>query len=259
MQDGMFLRKWSGSGLQAELISAPRGVTLVDHTHDAPHAIVLLCGHFSDDGRPYEAGEARISPGGDRHFVRFDTAATCLLITAMDDAVLPALADRWSGRLRFLPDGFVATGLNADCSRLSAELVTAIARERDDLMLRQVPSWLRELRRRMTVGREIAGPAARTARCAGVSREHLTRSCRRHFGTSFSTFRMHQRVAEAVRLLRHTSAHLAEIAFVCGFSDQSHMTRAFVRCLGRTPGVLRLSSMSQMFKPAPTPASTLSS
>lgn len=38
------------------------------------------------------------------------------------------------------------------------------------------------------------------------------------------------------RQLIHQGHTLAEAATVCGFADQSHMTRRFRHCLGYTPG-----------------------
>jgi PAS domain S-box-containing protein len=49
------------------------------------------------------------------------------------------------------------------------------------------------------------------------------------------------RAHEACRKLLHGRNSLAEIAFDCGFSDQSHFTREFQRVMGASPGVYRKS------------------
>jgi AraC-like DNA-binding protein len=46
-------------------------------------------------------------------------------------------------------------------------------------------------------------------------------------------------VEEARRLLLETSTRGATIAMQCGFSDQSHLNRSFVRQFGVTPAVYR--------------------
>jgi AraC family transcriptional regulator len=42
-------------------------------------------------------------------------------------------------------------------------------------------------------------------------------------------------------LLTHTQLPIAEIAYVCGFSSQSHMTAHFAKMLGISPGKYRHS------------------
>ena len=51
---------------------------------------------------------------------------------------------------------------------------------------------------------------------------------------------MQRRVDRAKDLMRATGTpDLAEIAFVCGFSDQSHFTRMFSQATGMTPSEWR--------------------
>jgi AraC-like DNA-binding protein len=48
-----------------------------------------------------------------------------------------------------------------------------------------------------------------------------------------------QRMAKAAELLSRTNFSMADIALSVGFADQSHLTRSFVRCLGKTPSAYR--------------------
>jgi transcriptional regulator GlxA family with amidase domain len=47
---------------------------------------------------------------------------------------------------------------------------------------------------------------------------------------------VNRRIAKAADLLRHSMASVAQIAQICGFSDQSHLTRVFASAKGATPG-----------------------
>jgi transcriptional regulator GlxA family with amidase domain len=47
------------------------------------------------------------------------------------------------------------------------------------------------------------------------------------------------RVEAAREHLVGSSTPLAEVAYLCGFSDQSHFTRTFVRHVGLSPGAWR--------------------
>ncbi|CAG9258413.1 AraC family transcriptional regulator [Paraburkholderia caribensis] len=69
---------------------------------------------------------------------------------------------------------------------------------------------------------------------AGMSRFQLLRSFAHEVGLPPHAYRMQRRVALARHLIASGSA-LADAAVSAGFSDQSHMTRAFVRLLGVTP------------------------
>jgi AraC family transcriptional regulator len=50
------------------------------------------------------------------------------------------------------------------------------------------------------------------------------------------------RVERACNMLRHSNASIAEIAIVCGFSSQQHLTATLSRRVGRTPRRLRAGS-----------------
>lgn len=69
---------------------------------------------------------------------------------------------------------------------------------------------------------------------AGLSRFQLLRSFAHQVGLPPHAYRMQRRVSLA-RALIAGGATLADSAVTAGFSDQSHMTRAFVRLLGVTP------------------------
>ena len=58
-------------------------------------------------------------------------------------------------------------------------------------------------------------------------------------GTTYPQMVLAERVALAQRLLRDTREGLAEIAYACGFSSQSHLTTTMRRRVGVTPGRYR--------------------
>jgi AraC-like DNA-binding protein len=76
---------------------------------------------------------------------------------------------------------------------------------------------------------------AELAALVGVSRFQLLRGFVREVGTTPHAYLMQRRVCLAKQFLTagETPSHAAIAA---GFADQSHMTRAFVRYLGVTPG-----------------------
>jgi AraC-like DNA-binding protein len=70
---------------------------------------------------------------------------------------------------------------------------------------------------------------------AGVSPYHLIRVFGREFGVSPYAYVKQLRVVHAQRMLRE-GVSATEVAFAVGFSDQSHLNRAFKAMMGVTPG-----------------------
>lgn len=77
-------------------------------------------------------------------------------------------------------------------------------------------------------------PLASLADVAGLSRFELVRRFTAQVGLPPHAFQVDLRVAEARRLLR-AGVPVAEVAVVCGFADQAHLTRTFRRHVGITP------------------------
>lgn len=77
------------------------------------------------------------------------------------------------------------------------------------------------------------------SRDVGVHPVHLVRSFRKAFGCTPGEMRSARRVSAAADLLTTSRRPLAQIAADCGYSDQSHFTNEFRRCLGFAPGRFR--------------------
>jgi AraC-like DNA-binding protein len=73
------------------------------------------------------------------------------------------------------------------------------------------------------------------AAMAGLSRYQLLRRFEQAYGLPPHAWLLQQRAEQARRLIR-SGAGLAAAAAACGFADQSHMTRRFMRLFGFTPG-----------------------
>jgi AraC family transcriptional regulator len=73
----------------------------------------------------------------------------------------------------------------------------------------------------------------------GVHPGHLARAFREHHHESLGSYVRRLRLDWAARQLVETSEALSDVALGAGFSDQSHLTRAFKRHTGLTPGRYR--------------------
>jgi AraC-like DNA-binding protein len=81
-------------------------------------------------------------------------------------------------------------------------------------------------------------PIRRLAEDVGWHMRHLEDKFREQIGLSPKATARMFRFRRAVRLISNERT-LAEAAALCGFSDQTHMTREFKAITGRTPGELR--------------------
>lgn len=73
------------------------------------------------------------------------------------------------------------------------------------------------------------------ANIAGISQFQLIRGFSKFTGLTPHAYLVQRRLQRA-RIMIATGGALSNIAHVCGFADQSHMTRLFVSAYGMTPG-----------------------
>lgn len=81
--------------------------------------------------------------------------------------------------------------------------------------------------------------ATALAQQAGIKAASVAEAYRVAMGEGLAETRMRRKVEVAATLLRNGSDPAAEVAFVAGFCDQSHMIRCFQKLLGRTPSDVR--------------------
>lgn len=80
---------------------------------------------------------------------------------------------------------------------------------------------------------------AELASLCGLSVSHFARAFKQGTGTPPHRWLIKKRVERAQKLLVSSDAPISEIAQICGFADQSHLTRVFSRAVGASPGVWR--------------------
>jgi len=73
----------------------------------------------------------------------------------------------------------------------------------------------------------------------GYSRSHFLRMFHATTGTTPHRYVLNRRVERARRLLGDPEMSIAQVAYCCGFSSQAHLTLAFRKVCGLTPGEYR--------------------
>lgn len=73
----------------------------------------------------------------------------------------------------------------------------------------------------------------------GLSPQYFSRLFSSEVGTSFVDYLNTLRIQEAQRLLISSHARLGDIAYACGFEDQSYFNRIFKKVVGSSPSLFR--------------------
>lgn len=132
-----------------------------------------------------------------------------------------------------------------DCSELIVEGLTlemlGHAARRSSRIERRPPKWLGTIVERLEADFSERVSTSELAEDAGVHPVHLASVFRKFHGETIGEHVQRRRVRHASKLLGLPEMPLADIAYACGFSDQSHFTRIFKRCVGMTPGAFRTS------------------
>ena len=153
-----------------------------------------------------------------------------------DKALVPAVRDLWRRLERWSaashPPPEAALGCEEALVRTSGLLLSGHSTATPTA---DPPIDVGRVRERLAYDLVGTPSLAELAMSVGLSRYQLLRRFERHYG--MAPFEWQRQVrAERARALIERGGRLAEVALDCGFSDQSHMTRAFARHFGFTPG-----------------------
>jgi AraC family transcriptional regulator len=221
------------------------------HAHASPMFVLVTEGSFDESFDRHErtCGPRRLvyRPPGERHAQRFlNRGATCLTIE------LPSLADEQAlsaadGRLQLEgTPALTSMRVYDELARPTAEtplvieelVVTLIAdaARRPAVHERRPPPWLRGAREMIDASCVTSVRLADIAATVGVHRVHLSRTFRRFLGCGVGEYVRRLRVHAACTALRSSATSGSAVACQAGFSDESHMGRAFrdvMRCAPR--------------------------
>jgi AraC-like DNA-binding protein len=105
---------------------------------------------------------------------------------------------------------------------------------------RKVPSWARELKEIIQDHIDTNLSLKEISKGLDINPSYLSREFSRYFGDlSFGEYIRKQRIEKAKELIGSSRYSLTEIAYLTGFSDQSHFTRIFKKFTGQSPSAFR--------------------
>jgi AraC family transcriptional regulator len=124
---------------------------------------------------------------------------------------------------------------------LALELAAEFAKNLKNATTSKPPRWLHQAREFIDVSYMKRLTLTEIGAQVGVHPVHVAREFRRHFGHTVGGYVRQQRVERACLELKVDGKPITEIALLVGFSDQSHLTRAFKRLKATTPASYRRS------------------
>ncbi len=105
---------------------------------------------------------------------------------------------------------------------------------------KKIPQWAQELKETIQDHIDTNLSLKELSKGLEISPSYLSREFSKYFeDLSFGDYIRKQRIERAVELIKTTTYSLTEIAYLTGFSDQSHFTRIFKKNMGQNPSDYR--------------------
>jgi hypothetical protein len=107
---------------------------------------------------------------------------------------------------------------------------------------KKAPAWAKELKNLIQdqIDINMALSLQQASQDLEINPAYLSREFSKYFDNlSFGDYIRKMRIEKAMKLLDTTDYALTEIAYLTGFSDQSHFTRIFKKYAGKTPALYK--------------------
>jgi hypothetical protein len=105
---------------------------------------------------------------------------------------------------------------------------------------KKTPAWAQELKEIIQDHIDASLSLKELSKGLDINPSYLSREFSRYFDNlSFGEYIRKQRIEKAIELMQTPSYSLTEIAYLTGFSDQSHFTRIFKKHTGQNPSDYR--------------------
>jgi AraC family transcriptional regulator len=237
--------------------SYPKETFLANHAHDKAAFCCTLAGAYEEryGERAFLCAAQGVvfRPAGEAHSDRFGGASThCFVVELPAEwlrrcqlygCVLGEPKSWNSPRFRWLLQQVYREYCDEDpiaafaAEGLIWQLIAEVSRH--DSRREYIPQRLKMIREVLTTHFTSPPKLIELANLASVHPTHLSRSFRRYYGCTISSYVRQLRVEFACHQLAETGERIAEIALEAGFAHQAHFSTTFKRQTGRTPAEVR--------------------
>lgn len=225
------------------------------HTDELPRISIVLSGQLLETAGDKEewasAASMVFKPGDLRHFNRFGREGARLVSVAFSEEGFRALCDPVENRSWRWWHGAEAAALSVEflraldrgaapqnCLEAVIDLLAGLSPDAPGPMKRP-PSWLTLLRERMQDEFQEPLPSQELAAWLDLHPVYLARVFREFEGCTVREYLRRIRLRRAIDRLASSNEPLAGLAYDCGFSDQSHLSRELKASVGQSPRQLR--------------------
>ena len=235
----------------------PRSMALPEHSHELGFFTLILDGYYSEilsrRNVVYSPQTVLWRQAELSHKDRIEAASSRFFFVEIErsfadklrqcESVPDHLAQR-NGQLTWLASRLRSEIVAGDKSSpliaegITLEMLGNLTRG-NRTMDKRPPRWLLRVVERLNDDFASEISSEELGREADVHPVHLAAVFRRFYHETIGDYVQKLRVSHAAKLLMDPTNQLAEIAYSCGFADQSHFTRVFKRRVGLTPGAFR--------------------
>jgi AraC-like DNA-binding protein len=105
---------------------------------------------------------------------------------------------------------------------------------------RKTPDWVKELKQIIQDQIDSNLNLSEISKSLEINPSYLSREFSKHFNNlSFGEYIRKLRIEKAIELMQENKYSLTEVAYLTGFSDQSHFTRIFKQHTGKSPSAYK--------------------
>jgi AraC family transcriptional regulator len=198
---------------------------------------------------PLEGGDARrgVLLGAVRRADVHDQLLTKTLLTVVSE-LIETMADALSKDRETARECVRhASEVLLSCARDTGDYDTALEEQKERRTYRGglAPWQVRSVTTYIDANLNTSLSCRTLAQLARLSVSHFARAFKCTFGYSPHVFLMRRRMERAQGLMLKSNAPLAYIALDCGFADQAHLSRLFLRFTGERPASWRRARASE--------------